>query len=223
MINLKSKEPKTVLAIKKRFGKLSNAEVIAIDKRIKAQIANDDSYIKIKSYVQQELQGKKPVKFSFYENCSRIADEYKKNSDNWMSQENLFCFLAVLISFISMAVSLTNMALHNNSFSSNTISFCIYFTMLVVFCIMDATGLLYRSDTFNTFIRMLNRYSPVLVLVGTALFYGCICAAEQPSVLNGLSSCLFIRVLIDFGMLTGLSTPLLAIINTLFKMPKSKK
>ena len=58
---------------------------------------------------------------------------------------------------------------------------------------------------------------------GHILFYGCICAAEQPSVLNGLSSCLFIRVLIDFGMLTGLSTPLLAIINTLFKMPKSKK
>lgn len=208
--NAKS-EMATIREIQKYFPKLSREKVEIIDRNIKTSIANDDSSEKIKLYVQRELKGQKAKKkYSFWVACAAIADEYNNNSKKWMTQENLFCFFALHTTIISLLWTLAEKVTGNENWTSDIRQFVLYGLAFVMFKLLECKKWVYKSERFNGFLKILNRYAPLLIMFSTMLFYGC-------SVLIGETT-------VGHWIMGGFAIlPFVAIIKTLRQMPPSDK
>lgn len=162
----------TVREIQNYFPNVSSEKAKIIDQNIKKSIADDDSYDSIKIYVQRELRGKKvKKKVSFWAACTAIAEQYFKNNRNWMSQENLFCFLALLVAIISMLFVFMEQLTGNIIWRSNGLQCLPYFMALVLFKLVEIKGWVYKNKRFNKFLEILNRNAPLLIIVCSMLFY----------------------------------------------------
>lgn len=209
--SISKREIATIREIQRYFPKLSREKVEIIDRNIKTSIANDDSYENIKLYVQRELKGQKAKKkYSFWVACAAIADEYDNNSKKWMSQENLFCFFALHTTIISLLWTLAEKVTGNEKWTSDFRQFVLYGLSFVIFKFLECKVWVYKSERFNRFLEMLNRYAPLLIMLSTMLFYGCSMLIGETTVGHWIMG--------GFAVL-----PVVAIIKTLLQMPPSDK
>ena len=136
-----------------------------------------------------------------------LAEKYKENNSKWMSQENIFCFFALLISVVSMLLVLANKYFKNDLWTSDLVQFILYFSSFLVFKLVECKGWVYKDKRFNKFLEILNRNAPVLIILSTTIFYG-------------LSLTLYIHELklTYFAMLIFALVPLGAIVKTVVQM-----
>ena len=166
-----SPETATIHELKKHF-LLTHNKAVMIDCNIKKLIANDDSKDKIESYVKNELKDKRlKRRVSLQTACSSISDKYMMNNENWMGQENLFCFFALIVSICSMILSLISQITSNKFWESDFLQLILYGGSFIAFGIMEHHEWLYVNKKFGKFLNMLNRNAPLLIMLSTFLFY----------------------------------------------------
>ena len=204
---LQPERPKTQTEIRRLFRNVSEEKAEQFDKNIRKKIANDSSHESINKYVADELKGKKARGLSAPIRRGELAEKYKENNSKWMSQENIFCFFALLISVVSMLLVLANKYFKNDLWTSDLVQFILYFSSFLVFKFVECKGWVYKDKRFNKFLEILNRNAPVLIILSTTIFYG-------------LSLTLYIHELklTYFAMLIFALVPLGAIVKTVVQM-----
>lgn len=177
------KETPTQKVIRESFPNLSQKKINKIDAEIRKSIANNDEPQKIQESVKAICPKNEKNKYKFSKICNCIIEEYTKNNKRWMLQENLFCFLALIVSVTSMIIEIIKQ--HYNlekTFEDNHVSFIIYLIVLIVFLLIDGIYKKFLNtnnssnpkkamNKFDNFLKILNRYSPGLIILGTAIFY----------------------------------------------------
>ena len=162
--------------LSQEFPSLSPQDINQIDRIIKRSIARDDEEKKIYGYVKHELSTKVRHRKSLQNIYRKVAKEYLRINCTWMFQENLFCFLSLIITIIWTITQLLSVCTQNNLTESNTFYFIIYLLGLIFFRLMNKFYQMKKKEKLELFLKILNRYSPSAIMLGTTIVYGALSA-----------------------------------------------
>lgn len=198
-----SKLSPTQKAISEKYPHKSAKTINHIDNEIRKSIAHSDDPQKITEYIETAIPKKKNDKHRYRQNISSIKNTYIQKNNHWLFQENLFCFLALHISVISMFIEILKRYNEHTLFGTKYATLAIYGVFTVIFFFVDYGYKHYEHakensnsqnyvklfERFDSFLKILNRFSPCLIVIGTLLFYVLLCLL--PCV-NKLTTCILV-------------------------------
>ena len=100
IIQLTCQKSSTERRLDELFPNVGSKKKKYIDQSVKKLIANGKTNEEIFDYIMREMPQGQSIRGKFRDKCKSLAEKYVENNYRWMCQENLFCFLALVVSVI---------------------------------------------------------------------------------------------------------------------------
>lgn len=169
----------TVDKLRKEVPEIQKDELEVIDREIKRFVASveEDFFAQSVEYIYKKLlKYNRYGKDNFLKKCKRLAKIYLKNENAWMTQENIFCLLALIYSCVSLILRIVQEVTGFSVYTSDLLQVIILCIILIVFVKMCESGGIYDNLFFNSFLKQFNRIAPSMTIVASLLFYLCLIA-----------------------------------------------
>ncbi len=165
---------KTKDALIKVIPTVESDNIEQIDEEIRRFIASVEGEIFSQTVEYIEKKIGKYYRYSssnLKKKCKKLAKKYLKNENAWMSQTNIFCFLALFYSCISLIMRVVQEITAYTTFISDIIQVVLLLIVLGVFVLLCKNGKVYDNSQFNKFLKEFNRTAPSITIMVSLLFY----------------------------------------------------
>ena len=164
----------TIDKLNKEMPEIKRDELEIIDREIKRFVVSVDENIfsQTAEYINKRLQKyNRYGNDNFLKKCKRLTKAYLKNENAWMTQENIFCLLALIYSGVSLVMRVVQEMTGYSTFISDVIQVSLLCIALVVFVKLCENGKIYDNQFFNLFLKEFNRIAPGMTIFVSFLFY----------------------------------------------------
>ena len=157
--------------LEKEIPQIGKDEVEKLDAEIRQFTARIDGekFSQIKDFINEKI-GKYGAE-DLDEKCKYLTNVYIKNDDIWMLQENIFCFMALIYSILSLSMRILQEITQKNVFTSDKMQFALLLALLIAYVVICNKGKTDENSKFNTFLKELNRKAPSMTIIMSLAFY----------------------------------------------------
>lgn len=164
----------TIDKLSKEMPEIKEDELVIIDREIKRFVVSvdEDIFSQTVEYIKKRLQKyNRYGNDNFLKKCKRLTKAYLKNENAWMTQENIFCLLALIYSCVSLVMRVVQEATGYSTLISDVIQVLLLCIVLVLFVKLCERGRSYDNRFFNLFLKQFNRIAPSMTIFVSLLFY----------------------------------------------------
>ncbi len=160
--------------LKKIINNVDEKTLGEIDEDIRRFVSKleNDVFSQTVEYIKKRIE--KYCKYSkkrLKTKCEILAKKYIGNENAWMTQENIFCLLALVYTSLSLMLRVVQEITNYTPFVSDAIQVFLLVGALIFFGVLCNNGKIYDNKDFIGFLKEFNRIAPSITILMTLLFY----------------------------------------------------